>query len=479
MLDRLISGAGAVTDAADRAARSVARPVSGATARTRPGSAAVAAILLILAAILALAGFEATDGTTPVQLAPAAVADAADLADRTYATMHGSIHGAYVETFYDDNENAVQDAGEHAVAWYYWLLDPTARSGVTVRSIRPPSEVYTYRASGIVVDDAEYVATVLADMGSEVASLGLDIDKTHVIDATDTVVGSTSRLDLAASPPAAGAAVVVSGPRLGTYVWDCESDGNGDGLCDESEAVAFDIIVFDPVSKHAISVRVPDPPEFTDATLTGLLRRDERAVDDARTTEGLAFDGLGLNVSSRYVLDDQAAPGSAPLAFGLATLLTLVAGTILIGLAGGYLIYRRSSGGLPAAATTLDPGERIALRITGDIRTPTGRIHVREVPGALVRFVLRPASNDVPASTTLLIERDGRPEGVALGLGETRRLSSGAAQTLRWPRPALRVVAGTGPLVLSFDTEAERDRAAAEVLDETGLGPDGTNVGTS
>jgi hypothetical protein len=81
-------------------------------------------------------------------------------------------------------------------------------------------------------------------------------------------------------------------------------------------------------------------------------------------------------------------------------------------------------------------------------------------------------------ATTLLVEREGRPEGVSLGLGETTRLSSGVAQAFRGPRPALRVVAGTGPLVLSFDSEAERDRAAAELLDETGLGPDGAHIRT-
>ena len=36
-----------------------------------------------------------------------------------------------------------------------------------------------------------------------------------------------------------------------------------------------------------------------------------------------------------------------------------VAGVILVGLAGGYLIYRRSGASLPAPATTLGPGERI------------------------------------------------------------------------------------------------------------------------
>jgi hypothetical protein len=78
-----------------------------------------------------------------------------------------------------------------------------------------------------------------------------------------------------------------------------------------------------------------------------------------------------------------------------------------------------------------------------------------------------------PVSTILIVERTGYPQGVELGLGYVERLSSGQVMTLLAPRPAVRVVAGTGPLFLSFDTEAERDRAAAELLDETGLGPDG------
>jgi hypothetical protein len=73
----------------------------------------------------------------------------------------------------------------------------------------------------------------------------------------------------------------------------------------------------------------------------------------------------------------------------------------------------------------------------------------------------------------------GHPHGVALGLGELERVSAGEVMALRGPRPAARVVAGTGPLVLSFDTEADRDRAVAELLDETGLGPDGKRIETA
>jgi hypothetical protein len=79
----------------------------------------------------------------------------------------------------------------------------------------------------------------------------------------------------------------------------------------------------------------------------------------------------------------------------------------------------------------------------------------------------------MPAVTTLVIQRTGYPQGVSVGAGQLTRLSSGTVTPTRGPRPALRAVAGTGRLLLSFDSVADRDRAAAELLAETGLGPDG------
>ena len=88
--------------------------------------------------------------------------------------------------------------------------------------------------------------------------------------------------------------------------------------------------------------------------MTGLLRREERAVDDARLGAPYDFDTLDLDISDRYVFDEQAAAGSAPLAFGLAAVLAGLAMVILVGLAGGYLIYRRADRSLPLPASSSD-----------------------------------------------------------------------------------------------------------------------------
>lgn len=356
MLDRTISGAGALTDLADRAVRPFGQRRGRNPLATRPGSIIVMVLLAILAVLLVLAGLEVAEGPSPLVVPAAAVATAPSLGDRAYATIDGVVSPDYVETYLDANGDGEMNADEITVEWFYFLVDPDSHVGVTVRSTRPPEEVV----------------------------------------------------------------------RGDTYA-------------------------------------------FTPATFTGMLRRDERGVSESKVYLGFPFEDTGLVVSDRYVLEDGTAPTNPLLAFGLAAVVGLVAGTMLIGLSGGYLIYRRSAHGLPAPATSLALGERLPLRITGLLRTSEGLVHVREAPADLVRFQVSGPASSEPAST-LIIERRGRPEGVALGLGQLVRLTSGVAMLFRGPRPALRAVVGTGPLLLSFDDEGQRDRAAAELLDETGLG---------
>ena len=393
MLDRTISGAGALTDLADRAVRPLGQRRVPNPLATRPGSVIVVVLLVLLAALLVLAGLEVTDDASPRVLAAGADHGRRGLPDRLYTTISGSVSPDYVETFFDLNGNGDKDADEVTAEWYYFIVDPDTLTGVTVRSVRPPDEV----------------------------------------------VGDKEDLNL-----------------------------------------------------------VP-------ATLTGMLRRDERAVSDAKASSGLGFDDTYLTVSDRHLLDDGATPANPYLAYGLAGIAGLLAGAMLVGLAGGYLMYRRSEGRLPEPTTSLAVGERLPVKVTGLLRTADGLIHVREAPADLVRFSLAapgpevapdppPAEPsgiepgpieepgpDVPSSvagqsSTLIIERHGRPEGVSLGLGQLVRLTSGVILPFRGARPALRAVAGTGPLLLSFEAEADRDRVAAELLDETGLGSSAAGI---
>jgi hypothetical protein len=498
MLHRLISGAGAVTDRADRSVRALAGGSGRGFTATGPGSLVVVVILALLATMLDLAGLEATDPATPVAIAPAVIAATRDLGDRTFSTIHGSFASTYAEYFSDDNDNGTADDGEATIVWYYWLVDREARAGVTVRSTRPPEALFTFRGNGVLIEAPRYAREDFDPYEDEATRAGLAIEPDVVLDTTNGFGGDRTPVDLTGPLPAVGTPVEVSGARLASYVGICRHDASLDPDCQADQQDLFEILVFDRGSRHAIRVLVRDLPEFTaDVELTGLLRREERAVDDARTGALDDFDTLDLAVSDRYVFDESAAAGSAPVAFGLAGALAGLAGIILIGLAGGYLIYRRSPAALPLPATTLGPGESIPLHVTGVLRTPTGLEHVREAPGALIRFVLgrpittsRPSESthgdevgapavgermggETPLATTLIVERTDTAQGIAVGPGELRRLSSGRAITLRAPRPALRVEAGTGPLLLSFDSDVDRDRAAAELLAETGLGPDG------
>ena len=497
MLDRLISGAGAVTDAADRVVRAIGRGGGEGPLGRHPGSVVVAAICLVLAGILVFAGIEATDNPTALTMTPDQVATAGDLGNRAYATISGSIAATYVETYTDDNANSAQDAGETGSSWYYFLVDPATKSGVTIRSKTSPKELFTIETTGVVLEDASYLEQDLKFFTEEATSLSFALDPSKLIDSTAPVSDTTPVLDLGDGIPAAMTPVRIVGSKAGGYLETCSKDANGNGTCEGAEIDLWDVAAYDPESGAGVVVLVDEDPEYTPATFTGMLRRDERDVSDAKTTDGFRFDELGLDVSDTYLLEDGSAPTSAPLAFGLATLLGLLAGVILVGLAGGYLVYRKSVAALPEPASTLSVGERVPVKVTGLLRSGSGLVHVRDAHADLVRFQtagpvqaaptspepapaetagLSPAdmaeaatADSAEVASTLIIERRGKPEGVAVGLGELLRVSRGTVMPLGGPRPAIRATAGTGPILLSFDSDSDRDKALAELLDESGL----------
>jgi hypothetical protein len=485
LLDRLISGAGALTDRADRLVRLFTSGRGPDVLANRPGSVIVILLLIGAAIFFGLLAIEATDNPSPRTLAPAEVAAADDLGNRIFATVEGVLDENYVETYPDDDNDGVQDTDESGDAWYYFLVDDSGR-GVTVRSTRHPDALYQYTATGVVVRDPAYVGFDVAQFHELDGTSQFDLDGTFYLDATANPGGEPRLLDLGGEMPADGTLVSITGPYFG-YLDVCSGDADGDGECEEAEFDLLDAFIGDPDSGRAITVVKEDHPAPVPIAFTGMLRSDPRSIVDAKATQGLQFDQLGLTVSDRYLLVDQASPANGALSLAVAVAAGLLAAVLTIGLVGGYLVYRRSKAALPSGGRKLAAGQAIPLRVTGSLRRADGLIHVREASAQLVRFPLdvvqaalpeaaEPTPVDAAGSaertdipTTLIVERQGEPEGVALGRGELKQVTAGRVMRFRGPRPALRVVAGTGALLLSFETTEERDRAAGELIGESGL----------
>ncbi len=474
MVDRLIAGAGAVTDAADRAVRAVLRSAGSHVGDTRPGSVGLAAILLLAAGALVLLGLESSVG--PLRAIGAGeVPDDASLGDRIHATVSGDLASTYVATFLDLDGDGLQGVGEQTESWAYWMVDAQTHTGVTVLSLGAPWEVFHATYSGMATTDPAYIAATIDLVADELDWADVTLDPSHVIDAT--VGGSGGVHELTDPWPADGATVTVSGPRLAAYAEYCSADPDADGLCDDDEIDVFDVVVVDQASGIGVLVITDQDPAFQPATFTGMLRRDASAVTDAVDAPLFSLEDYDISVSATYVLDVGKAPPDPAVALAMAAVVALAALVILIGRAGGYIGYRPTTG-RPAGASTMSAADTIPLRLTGVVRSPTGPAHIRDAPAVLRRFALRdvPAApdptaspDDLPVESTLIVERVGAPEGVALGIGELERLSVGTATTFRGGRPAIHATAGTGPLILSFEDVAARDRAAAELVAEAGL----------
>lgn len=478
MLDRLIAAAGAVADVADRAVRSIVRGAGSSAADTRPGSLPLAVAMLVLAGAFVLVGLE-SDGGPMRTLGAADVPSDASIGERVHATVSGHLASTYVETFLDLDGDGVQGDGEDGQAWAYWMVDATTRTGVTVLSLGPPWEIFEGTYTGVVATDPGYVRDTIDYVADELAWAGVVLDPDTVVDAT--LGGGPPGVPHAiADPwPEDGTTVTVSGPRSATYVEWCSEDADDDGRCDDDEIDTYDVIMLDVDRGTAVLVVTDVDPEFQPVTLTGMLRHDANAVAEAVDAPGFTLDDYDIAVSPSYVLDVGATPPDPGVSMLVAGVLAVLGLTILVGLAGGYVGYR-SSGVRPVGATTLGPDDAIPARLTGIVRSPAGQTHVRDVAAVLRRFVTREAgpettdasttpSTPAPLESTVIVERIGRPEGVALGVGELQHLTVGSATTFRGTRPALRATAGTGALIIAFDDAATRDRAAAELVAEAGL----------
>ncbi len=464
MIDRLISGAGAVSATVDRFVRSV---LPGTSLAAQPASLIAAGLFALVAGGLFVVGLESTGSGTLRTLDPAVIATSDGLGDRVYATISGRLPSTYVETYDDTDADGNQDADEVGTGWDYFLLSAGADDGVMVRSERPPWSIYTFSASGTVVNDPTYVDLDLEYLGDDPSIADLDIDPDRYIDAT--VAGSGAPHDLSLDLPPDGTSITLDASRLVEFLTACSADPDGDGTCSDDEVDLYDVIVYDPVSRRGVVVLTDESPEYLPAAFTGILHRDARAIAESAAAPGPTLSEFGISLSPIYLLEEGAAPANAAALFAAAAALVVVAAVIAVGALGGYVVFR-PGGGSPPAGRSFAPGERLPARVSGRLRAPTGLVHVREAPADVVRFVLEP-----PLESTMIVERQGLPEGVALGHDELTSMDVGAVITARGGRPALRLGAGTGTILVSFETPEARDRVASELGFElaVGTGPEG------
>jgi hypothetical protein len=241
---------------------------------------------------------------------------------------------------------------------------------------------------------------------------------------------------------------------------------------------------------------------------------------------GLDRNALETQLSDRYLLDDGAEPTSAAFAFPAAVGLGLLGLLILLGLAARYLVFRSEpQAPVVSSQQTLSTGDAIPLRVTGRLQTNDGVLErVREAKASLRRVLVSPppapvdgtaatpavepqgaadltaqpsapeplefprsltravsavsepstappfptSAPSTPVPDALVLARDDGKAGLDLGRGDVQSAELGRAIPFGGPRPALRIGTRLGPLVLSFDDAAARDRAWAEIRAETG-----------
>ena len=411
MLDRLISGAGALTDRADRLVRAITSGRGPDVMGNRPGSVFVIVLLIVASVAFGLLALESTDNPTPREIAPAEVASADDIGRRVYATIEGVVADSFVETFPDDDADGIQDADETGDAWYYLLIDESG-SGVTVRSTRHPEDIYRYTATGVVVRDPQYVSVDVAQFGQLEGTSGIELDDTFYLDASSVPSGSPQPLDLSGRMPAPGTAVTITGPYIGWL--DVCLRGRGWRRRVRGVRVRRHRCVHwrpgqrpgdhGPAGRPA---RAGANPVHRDVARRGLL--DPRRQVDARSR---------LRLTRHHHLRPlpPGRPGgsaSAGLSLGLAILAGLAAAILAVGLVGGYLVFRRSKRPLPSGGRTMGPGDEIPIHVTGALRREDGLIHVREARARLLRFPLEvpaePVAETEPEATAA-VEMEPPPE---------------------------------------------------------------------
>ena len=170
-----------------------------------------------LAGLLLLVGIETTAPPTAGDLRAGDLAGTTGSASRRTRPSRGRLPRPSSPTSYDGDE--------HERAWFYLLVDPTARRGITVAlGSAADRGVHLADDGASIVEDPEYVEDDIDYFKGDTDELGLTLDPKVYIDATAAPATRPNGSTSAPAPPADGTVVEVSGSRLVDYWPTCLED---------------------------------------------------------------------------------------------------------------------------------------------------------------------------------------------------------------------------------------------------------------
>ena len=373
---------------------------------------------------------------------------------------------------------------------FFLARDPEDPSrGILGRTSRGDGFFRQRTVGAELVEDPDGVAAALAAVG-EVG--GLDVDGARYLDEIE----SGGDADQAFLPSQlgdepSGASVMAAGRIVAPgQLSACATEAGCDG-----EDARWWYVLADPEGPSAVLLRSPHPPTDLPVRLQGLFLRD--TFDLAPVLDSDWFASIEAEVPTNRALNAGTAP---PITVDASWTPAIVAGllalVLLASLLTGYPVFAREP--MPSPARSLRAGERVDVSITGRLGRDRAVVSLAASPGAverlevpelalvLWRYGLLPRDQSRREAEERYIagargerdrlvihERDQSALVVVERASDEVQLDAGRLHRLNGSVPAVRFRQGNSDAYLEARSNGDRDRLAAELLDERS--PDATS----
>ena len=342
---------------------------------------------------------------------------------------------------------------------YYFVRDSAGgRDIVVVRSDVTPDDLRTRDVTGVIVEDPDRVATDVAAMSRSGIGDATMLAGRYLLEqpaAVDPVAADVTEV----ATLAPGTAVRVRLRFSDVSVPGCGS--TGDAPCDAPTLAGgtahFDVLAFDPDSGAPLLVRTTHPASLAPMRVFGTQETDRTPLDDLfASPAGHVLGTWGRELRTAWVDREPGLPVDRD--WRAAAILLLFATLLVVGRRIGYPVFRSSTApgaiGVPGAA---GDGGPIRVIVTGRLaRSRGGPLDVDQRPGQL-------AAGRGPIVAELAVDSPDGPirSPISQALREISASERGDLVRVRGRAPALALHWFGNDVVLAFETDADRDRAAA------------------